>query len=403
MRKISFSPPDMSELEIEEVVAAIRSGWITTGPRTKQFEKDIAEYIGLKHCVCLNSDTAALEMTLRVLGVGAGDEVIVPAYTYTASASVVTHVGATLVLVDTKPGTYEIDCEKLTDAITDRTKVVIPVDIGGLMCDYDAIFTAVERKKHLYHPTTPLQKCFDRPIVTADAAHSFGASYHGKKSGCLADFTTFSFHAVKNLTTAEGGAVVWREREGMDSEALYREYQLMSLHGQSKDARAKLQPGAWEYDIVYPAYKCNMTDIMAAIGLKQLERFDGLMARRRQISDIYDRVLLPLGIERLAHKQANRQGNYHLYLTRVPGMTPEQRNHVIIAMAERGVACNVHFKPLPLLTAYRNLGFDIMDYPNAQAQYENEITLPMHTLLTDEDAQYVAEQFRACLKAQGLC
>lgn len=403
MRKIPFSPPDMSAAEIEEVISVIRSGWITTGPRTKQFEKNIAAYIGLEHCVCLNSDTAALEMTLRVLGVGPGDEVIVPVYTYTASASVVTHVGATPVFVDTKPGTYEIDCEKLADAITERTKVVIPVDIGGLMCDYDAIFAAVESKKHLYHPAAPLQKLYDRVIVMADAAHSFGASYHGKKSGCFADFTTFSFHAVKNLTTAEGGAVVWREREGLDSEALYREYQLMSLHGQSKDAAAKLKPGAWEYDVLYPAYKCNMTDVTAAMGLKQLERFDGLMARRGQINDIYDRVLLPLGIERLEHEQADRQGNYHLYLTRVPGMSVQQRNDVITAMAERGVACNVHFKPLPLLTAYKNLGFDIGDYPNALAQYENEITLPMHTLLTDEDAQYVAEQFTACLTEQGLC
>lgn len=403
MRKIPFSPPDMSVAEIEEVIAAIRSGWITTGPRTKQFEKDIAAYVGLDRCVCLNSDTAALEMTLRVLGVGPGDEVIVPAYTYTATAAVVTHVGATPVLVDTKPGTYEIDCEKLADAITERTKVVIPVDIGGLMCDYDAIFAAVEGKKSLYCPATPLQKLYDRVIVMADAAHSFGASYHAKKSGCFADFTTFSFHAVKNLTTAEGGAVVWREREGLDSEALYHEYQLMSLHGQSKDAAAKLKPGAWEYDVLYPAYKCNMTDITAAIGLKQLERFGDLMARRGQINDIYDRVLLPLGIERLEHKQADRQGNYHLYLTRVPGMGVQQRNNVITAMAERGVACNVHFKPLPLLTAYKNLGFDIRNYPNALAQYENEITLPMHTLLTDEDAQYVAEQFTACLIEQGLC
>lgn len=397
MRKIPFSPPDMSEEEISEVAQSLRSGWITTGPRTKEFEKRIAAYCGVQSCVCLNSDTAAMELTLRALGVGAGDEVIVPAYTYTATAAVVTHVGATLCLVDVKPNTYEIDCEKLADAITERTKVVMPVDIGGLMCDYDAIFAAVESKKALYRPTTALQKLFDRCIVLADAAHSFGASYHGKKSGACADFTTFSFHAVKNLTTAEGGAVVWREREWLDSEALYHEYQLLSLHGQSKDARAKLLPGAWEYDVVYPGYKCNMTDIMAAIGLRQLDRFDGLMHRRAAINGIYDAVLLPLGVERLAHHQADRQGNYHLYLTRIPHIDSDRRSRIITQMAERGVACNVHFKPLPMLTAYKDLGFAVEDYPNAYAQFANEITLPMHTLLTDEDAAYVAEQFKECL------
>lgn len=397
MRMISFSPPDITQEEIDEVAEALRSGWITTGPRTKEFEKQIADYCGVEHCVCFNSATAAMEMTLRVLGIGEGDEVIVPAYTYTATAAVVAHVGATLVLVDTKKGTYEIDCERLADAITERTKVVIPVDIGGMMCDYDAIFAAVESKKALYRPLTTMQKHFDRCIVMADAAHSFGASYHGKKSGACADFTTFSFHAVKNLTTAEGGAVVWKEREGLDSESLYHEYQLLSLHGQNKDARAKLLPGAWEYDVIYPGYKCNMTDIMAAIGLRQLERFDGLMNRRSEINGIYDAELLPLGVERLAHRQADRQGNYHLYLTRIPHIDSNRRNRIITQMAERGIACNVHFKPLPMLTAYKNMGFAVKDYPNAYAQFENEITLPMHTLLTDEDAAYVAEQFKECL------
>lgn len=403
MKKIPFSPPDISELEIQEVVDALRSGWITTGPRTKQFESNIAAYCGVEHAVCLNSATASMELTLRLLGVGPGDEVIVPAYTYTATASVVTHVGAKLVMVDCGKDSCEMNHERLAAAITERTKVVVPVDIGGVPCDYDAVFAAVETKKALYRPQTALQKLFDRPIVMADAAHSFGAAYHGRRVGTLADFTTFSFHAVKNLTTAEGGAVVWREREGLDSGELYRQFQLLSLHGQSKDARAKLQPGAWEYDIAEPAYKCNMTDLTAALGLKQLERFGELTARRRRSSELYDAVLLPLGVERLAHQQPDRQGNYHLYLTRVPGMTPEARSAVITDMAERGVACNVHFKPLPMMTAYRNLGFAIQDYPNAYDYFANEITLPMHTLLTDEDAQYVAEQFRACLKARGFC
>ena len=393
MRKISFSPPDISDLEINEVVEAMKSGWITTGPRTKLFEKKIAEYVGVSHAVCLNSATAALEMTLRILGVGPGDEVITSAYTYTSSVSVIYHVGAKIVLVDTAPGSFEIDYGKLADAITERTKVVIPVDIGGVMVDYDKVFAAVESKKHLYHPNNDIQALFDRPIVMADAAHSFGASYHGKKSGAVADFTSFSFHAVKNLTTAEGGAVTWLDRPGLDGDRLYKEYQLYSLHGQSKDAAAKLKPGAWEYDIIYPAYKCNMTDLTAAFGLKQLERFAGLIERRKRTAEIYDRILLPTGIQRIEHKRADRQGNYHLYLVRVPGITPAQRSDIITMMAERGIACNVHFKPLPMMTAYKNLGFDIRNYPNAYAQFANEITLPMHTLLTDEDAEYLAGTF----------
>ena len=398
MKKISFSPPDISELEINEVVEAMRSGWITTGPRTKQFENEIAGYCGTSRAVCLNSATAALEMTLRVLGVGPGDEVITSAYTYTASASVIYHVGAKIVLVDTVPGSFEIDSEKLAAAISERTKVVIPVDIGGVMVDYDKIFAAVEKKKNLYRPSNDLQALFDRPIVMADAAHSFGAEYHGRRSGAAADFTCYSFHAVKNLTTAEGGAVTWKDRPGLDNDALYQQYQLYSLHGQNKDAAAKLRPGAWEYDIIYPAYKCNMTDLTAAFGLKQLARFESLIARRRRTAEIYDKFLLPQGIERLAHAREDRQGNYHLYLVRVPGISVEQRNDIITKMAENGVACNVHFKPLPMMTAYKNLGFDIADFPNAYAQYANEISLPMHTLLSDEDAEYVAENFITALK-----
>ncbi|NCB43006.1 MAG: DegT/DnrJ/EryC1/StrS aminotransferase family protein [Clostridia bacterium] len=394
MRKISFSPPDISELEINEVVATMKSGWITTGPRTKLFEKKIAEYCGTSKAVCMNSATAAMELTLRLLGVGPGDEVITSAYTYTASASVIYHVGAKIVLVDTAPDTYEMDYDKLADAITERTKVIIPVDIGGVMCDYDKVYAAAESKKALFNPADgSLQELFDRAIVMADAAHSFGSSLCGKKAGAVADFTTFSFHAVKNLTTSEGGAVTWIDREGINNDDLYTQFQLYSLHGQNKDAAAKLKPGAWEYDIIYPAYKCNMTDLTAAIGLKQLERFERLMTRRREIAEIYDRTLLPLGIERIAHSGDDFQGNYHLYLVRIPDITGQQRNEIITKMSEVGVACNVHFKPIPMMTAYRTLGFDIADYPNAHRQYENEITLPMHTLLTDGDAEYVAECF----------
>jgi dTDP-4-amino-4,6-dideoxygalactose transaminase len=392
-RNISFSPPDISESEIDEVVAAMKSGWITTGPRTKLFESRLSEYIGCSKTICLNSATAALELTLRILGIGPGDEVITSAYTYTASASVIYHVGAKIVLIDTAPGSYEMDYHQLADAITEKTKAVIPVDIGGVMCDYDKILDAVASRKHLYCPANDIQALFDRPIIIADAAHSFGASYHGKKSGAVADFSCFSFHAVKNLTTAEGGAIVWIDRQGLDNEWLYQQLQLYSLHGQNKDAQAKLQPGAWEYDIIYPAFKCNMTDVTAAFGLKQLERFDGLMKRRAEIAGIYDHCILPLGISRLEHTDTNRQGNFHLYLTRIPGISTEQRNDIIVQMAVKGVACNVHFKPLPLMTAYRQLGFDISDYPNAYSQYANEITLPLHTLLNDEDVRYICQCF----------
>jgi len=397
-KDIQFSPPDISDLEIDEIVAALRSGWITTGPRTKQFERNISEYCGTSKTVCLNSATAAMEMALRVLGVGPGDEVITSAYTYTASASVIEHVGAKIVLVDVEPDTYHIDYNKLADAITEKTKVIIPVDIGGVMVDYDKVFAAVESKKHLYRPTTKYQKLFNHPIVMADAAHSFGASWHGKMSGAAADLTCFSFHVVKNLTTAEGGAITWPSRTGLDNEELYKEFQLYSLHGQNKDAQAKLMPGAWEYDIVYPAYKCNMTDLSAALGLKQLERFDRLIERRKRTAEIYDHILLPSGMQCIEHKRSDSQGNYHLYLVRIPCITSDERSEIITRMAERGIACNVHFKPLPMMTAYKNLGFDIENYPNAHAQYINEITLPMHTLLTDDDARYVAECFLECVK-----
>jgi len=337
-------------------------------------------------------------LTLRLLGVKPGDEVITSAYTYTSSASVICHAGAKPVMVDTAPDSYEMDYEKLANAITEHTKVVIPVDIGGVMCDYEKVFAALESKKHLYKPESPMQQLFGRPIVMADAAHSFGALRHGKRSGAIADFTVFSFHAVKNLTTAEGGAVTWIDKEGLDHGELYQQFQLYSLHGQNKDAAARLRPGAWEYDILYPAYKCNMTDLTAAFGIKQFERFDSLVARRREIASIYDRALLPIGINRLSHEGDSFQGNYHLYLTRIPGIHHQQRCEIIAKMAEAGVACNVHFKPLPMMTAYKKLGFDIADFPNAFHQYENEITLPMHTLLSDEDAEYVAETFLSTIQ-----
>lgn len=389
---ISFSPPDISDLEIEEAASALKSGWITTGPKTKLFENKIAEYCGTTKTVCLNSATAALEMTLRLLGVGPGDEVITSAYTYTASASVIDHVGAKIVLVDVPAGSYHIDYEKVKEAITEKTKVIIPVDIGGVMCDYDRLYKVLEEKKDLYKPSNnKYQQLFDRPIVIADAAHSFGASYKGKKSGNIADFTCFSFHAVKNLTTAEGGAVTWVNRDGLDNDELYKEYMLISLHGQSKDALAKTKPGSWEYDVVTTGYKCNMTDIMAAIGLAQLKRFDAMMAKRKRIIKMYDEALLPLGINRLMHFGDDFEGNGHLYLIRVTGITADERNSIIEKMAEIGVACNVHFKPLPMHTAYKNLGFDIKDYPNAYKQFENEITLPLNSTLTDEQVQYIID------------
>lgn len=393
MMNVLFSPPDITELEIEEVAQALRSGWITTGPRTKEFERRIAAYAGTEKAVCLNSATAAMELTLRLLGVGPGDEVITSAYTYTASASVIDHVGAKIVLIDTQPDCLEMDYEKLAGAVTSRTKAIIPVDLAGKMCDYDRIFDIVESKKALFSPQNEIQKAFSRIIVIADAAHAFGASRRGVPCGRAADFTCYSFHAVKNLTTAEGGAVVWNSREGLDNDELYRQYMLLSLHGQSKDALAKTQLGAWEYDIVSTSYKCNMTDIMAAIGLRQLDRYDGLLARRKEIIAVYDEALHKKGIHTLAHSGPDFSSSGHLYLTWIPGCTLERRNAVITEMARGGVAANVHYKPLPLHTAYRRLGFSIEEYPNAYAQYVNEITLPLHTLLSDGQVAYVIEQY----------
>ncbi len=392
--KIPFSPPDITEQEADEVRDALLSGWITTGPRTKQLEREIAAFCETERAVCLNSATACLESVLRILGIGEGDEVITSAYTYTASASVVCHVGARLVLVDTKPGSYEMDYDKMADAITERTKVVIPVDLAGIPCDYDKIFKVVESKKHLFHPRNYIQKAFGRVIVSADAAHAFGATWHGKKIGSVADFTSFSFHAVKNFTTAEGGALTWRSREGIDNEELYRQLQLLSLHGQSKDALAKTQLGAWEYDIVSPAYKCNMTDVMAAIGLVQMKRYPGLLARRRTLIETYDKALKDCNVALLDHYNEEHISSGHLYLVRLLGKDSAFRNEVITEMARREIACNVHYKPLPMMTAYKALGFDIKDYPNAYHQFENEVTLPLHTRLTDEQVAFMLRNFK---------
>ena len=393
LRNIPFSPPDMTEAEANEVREAILSGWITTGPRTKEFERLIAICCQTKKAVALNSATAAMELTLRVLGVGEGDEVIVPAYTYTATASVVHHVGAKIVMVDVAPGSFEIDYDSIADAITERTKVVMPVDLGGVMCDYDRVFAAVESKRELFRPANDIQKAFGRVVVLADAAHAFGARRHDRMCGEVADFTSFSFHAVKNLTTAEGGAITWKPIEGIDDEWLYKQYQLLSLHGQSKDALAKTQLGAWEYDIVAPDYKCNMTDISAAIGLVQIRRYAELLHRRRQIVERYNEALKDCNVQVLNHYGDEHQSSGHLYLVRLLGKDCEYRNEVIRKMAERGIACNVHYKPLPMMTAYKNLGFDIKDYPNAYRQFENEVTLPLHTRLTDEDVEYVIGNF----------
>ena len=401
--KIPFSPPDITEAEIEEVADALRSGWITTGPKTKELEREVAAFCGTNRAVCLNSQTACGEMTLRVLGVGEGDEVITSAYTYTASASVVCHVGAKLVLVDTQKDSLEMDYDKLEAAITEKTKVIIPIDLGGVPCDYDRIFSIVEKKKALFHPANELQKAIGRVIVMADAAHAFGATWKGRPVGSIADFSNFSFHAVKNFTTAEGGAATWRSIEGVDDEALYHQYQLLSLHGQSKDALAKTQLGAWEYDIVGPWYKCNMTDVTAAIGLAQMKRYKGLLERRKEIIGKYDAALKPLGIEVLDHYSEEHQSSGHLYITRIPGITLEQRHEIIVKMAEAGIACNVHYKPLPMMTAYKNLGFDIQDYPNAYERFANEITLPLHTKLTDEEVDYVTEQYSKIVKEYLAC
>lgn len=397
-KSILFSPPDITEVEIDEVVAALRSGWITTGPKTKEFEKRIAKFCDVDKAACLNSQTACAEIALHILGIGAGDEVIVPAYTYTASASIVCHVGAKLVFVDVQKNSLEMDYDKLEAAITEKTKAIIPVDLAGIPCNYDRIFSIVESKKNIFKPSNDIQKAIGRVAICADAAHAFGATWKGIKVGNIADFTSFSFHAVKNLTTAEGGALTWRNIEGISNEDIYKQIQLYSLHGQSKDALAKTQLGAWEYDIKGPWYKCNMTDILAGIGLAQLSRYEDILKRRKDIITRYDAAFKPLGIKVLNHYNETYQSSGHLYITRIPGILLEQRQEIIVKMAENGIACNVHYKPLPMMTAYKNLGFDIKDYPNSYEQFENEITLPLHTCLTDEDVEYIIENYVKIVK-----
>ena len=417
LRNIPFSPPDMSEAEIAEVADALRSGWITTGPKTKEFERQIAAYVGTKKAVCLNSATAAMEMALRLIGVDPDDEVIVPAYTYTATASVTQHVGCKVVMVDSQPDCVEMDYDKLAEAITEKTKVICPVDLGGIVCDFDKVFQIVEAKKKLFRPSNEIQKRIGRIIVAADDAHAFGASWHGKMAGAIADFSSFSFHAVKNLTTAEGGALTWNLPFGDEpvsydawstvphiegetwNEYLYRLSQLYSLHGQNKDALAKTKLGAWEYDVIGPWYKCNMTDIMAGIGLAQLKRYPGMLERRKQIISRFDEALKGLPVAVLNHYGPDHAGSGHLYITRLLGRSDAERRDVIIKMAERGIACNVHYKPLPMMTAYKALGFDIKDYPNAYHFYENEVTLPLHTRLTDEDVEYVISNYVDIIKS----
>ena len=420
LRNIPFSPPDMSEAEAQLASEAILSGWITTGPKTKEFERQIAEYVGTRKAVCLNSATAAMEMALRLIGVGPDDEVIVPAYTYTATASVTQHVGCKVVMVDSQKDKVEMDYDKLADAITEKTKVICPVDLGGVMCDYDKIFAVIESKKHLFRPSNAIQKKIGRIIIAADDAHAFGAQWHGQMAGAIADFSSFSFHAVKNLTTAEGGALTWNlpfgeecvnfsesdnyfptvpRKEGETwNEMLYRISQLLSLHGQNKDALAKTQLGAWEYDVIGPWYKCNMTDIMAGIGLAQLSRYQGMLERRRHIIGVYDNALKDLPVAVLKHYGEDFAGSGHLYITRLLGRTDQERRDVIVKMAERGIACNVHYKPLPMMTAYKALGFDIKDYPNAYNLFVNEVTLPLHTCLTDEDVEYVISNYVDIIK-----
>ncbi len=398
-RRISFSPPDITEAEIDEVAKALRSGWITTGPRTKQLEKKLADYCHTNKVVCLSSATAAEELNLRVLGIGAGDEVLVPAYTYTASASAVLHTGADVKFIDSQKACAEMDYDAMEAAITEKTKAIIAVELGGIVCNYDRIYQAAERKKALFHPKNEIQKAIGRVAVVSDCAHGLGALWHGKRAGEIADFTSFSFHAVKNFTTAEGGASTWRSIPGIDDEALYHQYQLLSLHGQSKDALAKTKLGAWEYDIVGPWYKCNMTDIMAAIGLKQLERYEGMVARRHDIIRKYDEMCDELGVMHLTHSGNDFRSSGHLYLTRIPGITTQQRNEIIEKMAEMGVVANVHYKPLPMMTAYKAYGWDIKDFPNAYNYYHNLITLPLHTKLSDEDVAYVCECFKEAVKA----
>lgn len=398
MRRIPFSPPDIGEEEINAVCETLRSSWITTGPRTKQFEAELAKYCGTEKVVCLSSATAALELNLRILGIGAGDEVIVPAYTYTATASAVVHVGATPVFVDSQETSFEMDYDKVEKAITPKTKAIIPVDIGGVVCDYDKVFQACENKKSLFEAANKIQQAIGRVAVVADCAHSLGGIRNLQRTGSIADFSSFSFHAVKNLTTAEGGAATWKSLDGISDEELYKQYQLFSLHGQSKDAFEKNQGASWEYDVVGPWYKCNMTDITASIGLKQLERYADLRERRLSIIERYNKMCDSLGVGYLEHITKNSISSGHLYITRIPNITPEQRNEIIDAMAQKGVACNVHYKPLPMMTAYKNMGFDIKDFPNAYNYFLNEITLPLYTRLSDEDVEYVCQCFEETVR-----
>ena len=398
MMNIPFSPPDISEEEIDEVVSALKSGWITTGPKTKEFENKITEYCDSDRTVCLSAATTSLEMTLRVLGIGEGDEVIVPAYTYTASCSVICHVGATPVMVDSQPDRTEMDYSKLSDTITEKTKAIIPVDVAGILCDYDKIYEIIESKKDLFTPSSELQEAFNRIIIVADSAHGFGAVRDGKKSGSIADFTCFSFHAVKNLTTAEGGAVTWKKHENIDSEKLYKEYQIYSLHGQTKDALEKTQKGSWEYDILLPAYKCNMTDIQAGIGLAQLRRYDEMLSKRHEIIKRYDEGFKDSKVITPTHFTENSTSSGHLYLARLENLSLEERNEIIVKMEEAGISTNVHYKPLPLLTAYKNLGFDINDYPNAYHLFENEISLPIYSTLTLDEVDYIIKNLLDILK-----
>lgn len=394
VRNIPFSPPDITEKEINNVVEVLKSGWITTGPKTKEFERQLANFMGTDKVVCLNSATAALELALRVLGVGPGDEVVVPAYTYTASCSVIEHVGATPVMVDIQENHFEMNYDALSDAITEKTKVVIPVELAGVPCDYDRIFEVVESKRSLFHPATNLQRHFNRVVVVSDCAHAIGTTRKGVSVARIADFASFSFHAVKNLTTAEGGCITWNPERGLDSEALYKEFQVLSLHGQTKDALAKMKPGSWEYDIVLPGFKCNMPDIMAGIGLAQLERYPKLLERRKEIVRQLDAGLsVDSRIQVLPHQGDNYESSRHLYITRIHGASYDQREAIIVKMAERGVSCNVHYKPLPLLTAYQNMGFRMEDYPNAYRFFENEVTLPLHGLLSDEDIEYIIQNY----------
>lgn len=396
--KIPFSPPDLTDAEIEEVASAIKSGWITTGPKTKELEREVAALCNTNKAVCLSSQTSCAEMALRLLGIGEGDEVIVPAYTYTASAEIVCHVGARLIFIDSQPDSLEMDYDAVEKAITDKTKVIIPVDIGGVPCDYDRIFSIVEKKKELFTPSNDIQSKFGRIIVCADTAHAFGSTWHGKPIGSVADFSAFSFHAVKNFTTAEGGALTWKPREDLNDEEIYNQVQLYSLHGQSKDALSKNQLGAWEYDILGPWYKCNMTDIHAAIGLAQMERYPALLKRRREIIEKYDRAFKPLGVHTLPHFTDEHISSGHLYLTRIFKKNGEpvsdgERREIIIKLAERGITTNVHYKPLPMMTGYKKLGFDIKDYPNAYAHYANEISLPLFSRLTDEEVDYIIDNY----------